>query len=264
MRARRTSLIVSIAALTSALLAVPPASAGTASSAASSTRGDLADGTVVEKVDDTLTVTAAQDVANDITIRRQGSVVVVSDAADTVTAVAPCEARSDNSATCPLPVEAIRVNGRDADDSITVSPNLDAPATLYGGEGEDRLNGGPRADRILGDDPDASGKAAAGPGNDTINGGPGNDTLSGLGGNDTIYGNAGNDTLNGNTGNDTLNGEVGNDTLNGNSGNDTHNGGNGNDTLNAIDGVRANDSLDGGLGFDSCNRDTGDTAINCP
>ncbi|WP_406003146.1 calcium-binding protein [Streptomyces sp. NBC_00829] len=260
MTARRMYVILSAGALLCAALT------GTSASATPLTADPrhLADATVVEMVGSTLIVTADKGVANDITIRRQGSVVLVSDNADEVRAVAPCETRSQNIAACPLPT-AVQVNGQDADDDITVSPNLDAPATLFGGDGEDRLNGGPRADHLVGDDPAALfGLTAGTPGNDTINGGPGNDTISGLGGNDTINGNAGNDTLNGDEGNDTLNGNTGNDTLAGGSGNDTLSGDEGNDTLNATDGVNANDSLDGGLAFDSCNGDIGDSMVNCP
>ncbi|MGW6895012.1 calcium-binding protein [Streptomyces chartreusis] len=249
--------VVAIGALTCAPLTAATAAPNAASG------GSLAGTTVVQEVGDTLVVTADQGVANDITIRRQGNVVVVADAGDTVAAVAPCQSTGTHTAECPLPVTSIRVNADDADDSVTISPNLEAAGTVIGGAGDDRLNGGPRADRLLGDDPAATGLRAT-PGNDTINGGPGNDTISGLAGNDTISGNAGNDTLNGDEGNDTLRGDQGNDTLNGGSGNDTHIGGEGNDTLNAVDNMIANDSLDGGLGFDTCNRDTGDTAINCP
>ncbi|MGW7464003.1 calcium-binding protein [Streptomyces xantholiticus] len=260
MTVRRIYVILSAGALLCAALT------GTSASAAALTTEarDLAGATVVEMAGATLLVTADQGMANDITVRRQGSVVLVSDNADEVRAVAPCETRSENIAACPLPT-AVQVNGQDADDDITVSPNLDVPATLYGGDGRDQLDGGPRADHLVGDDPTGVfGLTAATPGNDTINGGPGNDTISGLGGNDTINGNAGNDTLNGNEGNDTLNGNTGNDTLAGGSGNDTLSGDEGNDTLNATDGVNANDSLDGGLAFDSCNRDTGDSMVNCP
>ncbi|WP_370252037.1 calcium-binding protein [Streptomyces sp. V4I8] len=223
----------------------------------------LADTTVVEKAGDTLIVTADEGVTNDITIRRRGNAVIVTDSADTVAAITPCRVTAAHTAECPLPLSAINVNAKDADDDITISPNLEAAGTLLGGAGDDRLNGGPRADRLIGDDTAATGRRAT-PGNDTINGGPGNDTISGLAGNDTINGNAGNDTLNGDDGNDTLNGEQGHDTVTGGRGNDTHNGGEGNDTLNATDSVIANDSLDGGLGFDTCNRDAGDIAINCP
>ncbi|MEU3907880.1 hypothetical protein AB0F20_29390 [Streptomyces goshikiensis] len=223
-----------------------------------------ANATVVEMSGGTLSVTAGLGVANDITIRRQGSVAVVSDSAADVRAGASCAPLSPGSVTCPLPT-VVQASGQDGDDAISISPNLDVSATLYGGGGKDVLNGGPHDDRLVGDDPaGAFGPTAATPGNDTINGGPGNDTIFGLGGNDTISGGPGNDTLNGNEGNDTLNGNEGNDTLTGESGNDTLNGDAGSDTLDATDGVNGNDSLDGGLAIDSCTRDTGDTMVNCP
>ncbi|MFE9017915.1 calcium-binding protein [Streptomyces sp. NPDC007808] len=225
--------------------------------------GRLADTTVVSFSNDSVIVTASTGVANDITVRRQGDLLVVSDAGDAVSAVSPCQVRSEHSATCPLPGTSVHVTAQDSDDQITVSANVETPSTVFGGDGDDRLVGGPRADRLFGDDT-ALGIRAATPGNDTINGGPGNDTLSGLGGNDTINGNAGNDTLNGNEGNDTLNGNIGNDTLRGGTGNDSHNGQEGIDTLEAVDGIAMNDSLDGGLAIDTCNRDPGDSAVNCP
>lgn len=244
------------------LVVVPQVGASAAADAALGGR-DGAGTTVVEKVGDSLVVTADEGVANDITVRRRANVAVITDTGDTVAAAAPCRVTSAHTAECPLSISAVRVSAKDANDDVTVSPNLDAAGTVIGGAGDDRLNGGPRADRLVGDDPASLGLLAT-PGNDTINGGPGNDTISGLGGNDTINGNAGNDTLGGDDGNDTLNGDQGNDTLNGGRGNDTHIGAEGNDTLDAVDNVMANDSLDGGLGFDTCNRDTADTAINCP
>ncbi|WP_329439305.1 hypothetical protein OG906_01875 [Streptomyces sp. NBC_01426] len=255
-----------IRALLAAGVLLGAALSGTSAAAAPLTPGPrhLVSTTAVEMSGGTLIVTAGQGVDNDITIRRQGGVVLVSDAAAELRTAAPCKPSSQGGAECPVPT-AVQANGQDGDDAITVSPNLDAPATLYGGSGKDRLNGGPHADRLVGDEPAGIlGSGAATPGNDTINGGPGNDTIFGLGGNDTISGGPGNDTLNGNEGNDTLNGNAGNDTLTGESGNDTLNGDEGTDTLDAVDGVSANDSLDGGLAFDSCARDTGDTMVNCP
>src|SRR5690606_23177235 len=78
---------------------------------------------------------------------------------------------------------------------------------------------------------------------DKLYGGAGNDTLDGGTGNDKLYGDSGNDTLNGGSGNDYLDGGAGNDTLNGGSGNDTlvwnvgggrdiMDGGSGTDTVN--------------------------------
>ncbi|MFJ3636113.1 calcium-binding protein [Streptomyces sp. NPDC090112] len=253
------------ASLTAAAL-VCVAAASTSASAASHAPESQARASVttVGMSAGTLLVTAGEGVDNDITIRRQGDIVLVSDTAAEVRASAPCGTRADGTVACPLPTD-VQARGQDGDDTISLSPNLDAPATLYGGSGKDRLNGGPHADRIVGDEPaGAAGLMAATPGNDTINGGPGNDTIFGLGGNDTISGGPGNDTLNGNEGNDTLNGDAGNDTLTGEAGNDTLNGGEGNDTLAAADGVNANDSLDGGPAVDSCTRDNGDAMVNCP
>jgi len=68
-------------------------------------------------------------------------------------------------------------------------------------------------------------------GDDAIYGGTGDDLINGAGGNDALYGNAGDDTLNGEIGNDTLYGQAGDDTLTGGEGNDTLVGGVGNDTL---------------------------------
>lgn len=258
-KTRRARATLCVTALTCLALAGTSAWAGADQAGA----GPLADTTVVSFSNDSVFITASTGVSNDITVRRQGDRLTVSDTGDAVSAVAPCQVRSANSVTCPLPGTVIHVAAQDSDDQITVSPNVDTPSTIFGGDGDDRLNGGPRADRLIGDDV-STGLRAATPGNDTINGGPGNDTLSGLGGNDTINGNAGNDTLNGDAGHDTLNGNTGNDTLRGGSGNDTHNGQEGVDTLEAVDGISMNDSLDGGLAFDTCNRDPGDTAVNCP
>ncbi|MFD8499016.1 calcium-binding protein [Amycolatopsis sp. NPDC059657] len=242
--------------------------------------GEDSNTTVVRKMGDILVVTASTGKANDITIRRQGTVLVVHDDGDTVAAVAPCVPRPRNTAECPLPVDSIEVDSKDGDDRIVISPNVDAPSTLRAGEGDDRVFGGPRADRLIGDDVAEAGVAQT-PGNDTLSGGPGNDTISGLGGNDTISGGPGNDTLNGDSGNDTLNGEAGNDTLNSGSGNDTASGGTGNDTLigdsgvDTLNGNEGSDSLyaadgtrdfvDGGLSIDSCVVDNGlDIVLNCP
>ncbi|MDB5325074.1 MAG: calcium-binding protein [Phycisphaerales bacterium] len=74
--------------------------------------------------------------------------------------------------------------------------------TIYGGQGQDVLNGEGGNDKIFG-----------GHANDTINGGTGNDILYGDDGNDDIYGSDGNDTLYGGTGNNRLFGQKGIDTI---------------------------------------------------
>jgi Ca2+-binding RTX toxin-like protein len=258
--------------------------AGTTAFADAGPGGRLSDSTVVQKINDVLMVTAAPGVRNDITIRRQANVILVFDGGDTVEPRDPCRRGPRGSAECPLPVRSVQVIAGDRDDRVTVIPNVDAPAIIRGGDGDDVAFGGPRADVLIGDDLEAEGGpgVAQTAGNDTLFGGPGNDTISGLGGNDTISGGPGNDTLNGDRGRDTLNGEAGNDTLNGGTGNDTLNGGTGNDTatggagndtlngnqgpdtLNAVDGSR--DFVDGGAAIDTCNVDGSglDLVANCP
>ena len=78
----------------------------------------------------------------------------------------------------------------------------------------------------------------AGGGNDgqIIYGGAGNDTLNGTGKDDNIYGGSGNDTIKGNDGDDTIYGGSGSDTINANNGSDTIIGGFGSDLLTGSNG----------------------------
>lgn len=254
-RQRTITLIAAAGLFTTTLCASAASGAGTAEH-----RGT----TVVGLEGGVLTVTAETGVANRIVIRRQGQELTVTDTGDTVAATEPCTSRDSRTARCPLPVAEIVVAAGDRDDGIELAPNVTISGALTGGDGSDRVRGGPRADHLIGDESDGAASAAQSPGNDTIVGGPGNDTIDAGAGNDTVSGAEGNDTLNGNTGNDTLNGNQGNDTLNAGPGNDTLNGNLGNDTLEAVDGIPANDNLDGNAGFDSCTADTGDTVLGCP
>src|SRR6266478_4933695 len=87
------------------------------------------------------------------------------------------------------------------------------PPYVYGTPGHDSIAGGGDVGQI-------------------IYGGAGDDTLNGTGVNDIIYGGSGNDTIKGNNnGDDTIYGGSGNDTINGNNGNDTIIGGFGADYL---------------------------------
>jgi Ca2+-binding RTX toxin-like protein len=166
--------------------------------------------------------------------------------------------------------------GKEGNDTLIGNDNhLDQ---LYGGAGNDSLDGRGSDDRLYGQ-----------AGNDTLNGGAGNDlalyfsarsqfsvssasdgryTVSGPEGTDLLIGveyvqfgtaapvtvaslvtgpSAGNDTLNGTPGNDSLSGLAGNDSLLGQGGADTLLGGDGNDTLN---GGTGNDKMTGGTGND--------------
>jgi Ca2+-binding RTX toxin-like protein len=73
---------------------------------------------------------------------------------------------------------AVVVFGQGGDDTITVDSSLgEVPSALYGGLGNDTLNGGGGSDLLYGDG--------------------GNDTLNGQGGNDALFGGTGDDTLDG-------------------------------------------------------------------
>ncbi|WP_439369989.1 VCBS domain-containing protein [Bradyrhizobium sp. DASA03120] len=90
------------------------------------------------------------------------------------------------------------VYGTPAGDCITVCG--DTPRIVYGGAGNDTVNG-------------------AGV-NDTIFGGSGNDTIKGNNGDDVIYGGSGRDNIDGGCGNDAITGGIGPDRLTGGNGDD--------------------------------------------
>jgi len=108
--------------------------------------------------------------------------------------------------------------------------------TVFGGDGDDILNGGSLEDTLNG-----------GAQNDTLRGGAGDDVLLGDEGNDMLAGGLDDDTLNGGIGFDQLYGNAGDDTLSGDSNNDRLAGGAGDDIL--IGGSGA-DLLSGGAGAD--------------
>ena len=91
------------------------------------------------------------------------------------------------------------------------------PPYVYGTPGSDSIAGGGDEGQI-------------------IYGGAGDDTLNGTGKSDIIYGGSGNDTIKGNDGDDTIYGGSGSDTINGNNGNDTIIGGFGADHLTGSNG----------------------------
>lgn len=102
---------------------------------------------------------------------------------------------------------------------------------VYGGNGDDILS-------ITGTSIPAS--LFGGNGNDQLQGGDGNDTLDGGNGNDQLDGGAGNDVLNGGNGCDQLAGGAGDDSLTGGRGWDQLDGGEGNDVF-AKDGDKVID-----------------------
>jgi Ca2+-binding RTX toxin-like protein len=95
-------------------------------------------------------------------------------------------------------IGGFEINGGAGDDTIEVGKEVEVPATLRGGDGNDHLVGGLGKDKLVG--------------------GPGDDTLSGRGGDDALYGGPGNDALYGGLGNDKLIGGPGENVLVGGAG----------------------------------------------
>jgi RTX calcium-binding nonapeptide repeat (4 copies) len=89
-------------------------------------------------------------------------------------------------------VKHLVVNGGDGNDHIIVGwRSIDLPASIFGNDGNDILEG-----------------TEAG---DFLHGGAGNDSLVGNGGVDTLVGGSGNDTIRGGAGDDIVNGGAGTD-----------------------------------------------------
>ena len=105
---------------------------------------------------------------------------------------------------------------------------------MYGGRGDDFLDGGDGNDNLNGSD-----------GNDILHGGNGDDTLNGYDGDDLLDGGLGNDSLSGGNGNDTLAGGDGDDYLSGGGGDDTYlfNQGSGHDIIEDYDPYSRTPSL---------------------
>jgi Ca2+-binding RTX toxin-like protein len=199
---------------------------------------------------------------------------------------------SINTATFTVPateVKSVKILAGLGNDRVIVTDNVKFPTQLHGGDGNDFLKGGPKANQLYGD-----------AGNDTLQGGSSRDLLSGGKGIDTadysnrsdnlvitldgkandghpksaglpaendnimgdienLIGGSGNDKLIGNSLPNTLQGGAGDDTLMGLGGNDLLVGGDGADSLDAGDGDdillaidnTSTDTLSGGNGFDS-------------
>lgn len=100
------------------------------------------------------------------------------------------------------------LNGSNQADSFTDAAGKDS--TYYGGNGDDRMDGGDGADVLYGDN-----------GSDLVNGGDGADKLFGGNGNDSLAGGNGDDVLSGDNGADFLFGGAGHNVLTGGNGPDT-------------------------------------------
>ncbi len=144
------------------------------------------------------------------------------------------------------------IDGRDGADALFGGADND---TVLGGGGDDTIDGGTGDDLAYGGD--GNDRVFGGSGRDTLYGDAGNDQIDGGDGNDALYGGTGDDTLLGGSGEDVLFGDEGNDSLSGGDGNDTLSGGLGADTLDggvgndSLSGGDGNDTLSGGLGADT-------------
>jgi len=115
----------------------------------------------------------------------------------TIDALAGNDVVNLDNASRPTSLSGITVLGRDGNDTVTLA-NLPStvPVTVYGGGGNDLVDGSSVAAAAL-----------------TLNGEAGNDTLIGGGASDTLSGGAGDDMLIGNAGNNSYNGGAGFDTI---------------------------------------------------
>ncbi len=153
-------------------------------------------------------------------------------------------------------VKQLVINGGAGSDYIYVDPNIDIPASISSGQGNDTIRTGGGNDTITAGNGDVLvyGKG----GNNTITVGDGNDTLLGGGNNDVIHAGNGNDWIVGGGGSNFIVAGNGDDTIIGGGGNDSMTVGNGNDLLR---GSLGNDSLTAGTGSDSLEGDSGNDTL---
>ncbi|MBX9659536.1 MAG: hypothetical protein K2X00_13280 [Nitrospiraceae bacterium] len=167
--------------------------------------------------------------------------------------------------------------GYGGDDVLDFSLSIAAyEHQLFGGFGNDTLDGGAGNDRLYGEQEDD--KLRGWLGDDVLDGGLGNDELIGGTGNDQIFGGEGNDLvfannpfnpIEGGSDNDYVDGGSGNDNIGGGQGDDVLLGGVGDDNLNGegvvvngrVDLQTGNDYLDGGEGHDGLTGAAGDDII---
>jgi RTX calcium-binding nonapeptide repeat (4 copies) len=184
-----------------------------------------------------------------------------------VTCPSAAPVQSGNSFTCPVTdaVTGISVALFSNRDRVDATSDVSIPLVVFGGPGDDDIDGGAAPDFLSGDGGDDA--IDGGGGADTIIGGEDGDTLRGGDGDDHITGNEGADIIDGGNGPDTLEGDLGGDTINGQSGNDNLSGGADNDALDGGEGADSlagddgADLIDGGSGPDFAEGDAGDDRL---
>lgn len=141
-----------------------------------------------------------------------------------------------------VPEWPLLIYGLGGNDTIVIDSAVNVPALIYGGGGDDVIQGGAGDDTIYGntgddtiDSGDGLNSAMGGLGNDSITGGSASDTLQGGDGRDTIWGGDGDDSINGRGKADTIYGGQGNDTILGGAGADLIYGNEGDDRIEVRD-----------------------------
>lgn len=232
--------------------------------------GDVAAGT--SKV----TFTAAYGVKNTVVITRSGRTVTIDDRVAITPGKGCKRVKGDKTKvrckTKKTPAQVV-VKVYDRNDSVV--NNSDLKLVAHGGDGADKLVGGPKGDVFYGDDPcdrvnagndkiygrGGNDTIVAGDGADYVSAGDGDDSVNSEGecvngpdrsGNDVVYGGNGRDLVSAGPGDDQVYGGNGDDFLYGSVGRDRIEGGAGNDELYGDEGssTAAADVLLGGSGRD--------------
>jgi serralysin len=191
-----------------------------------------------------VTFTADYGVRNKVVITRSGRTVTIDDRVAVKPGKGCKQVKGDKTRVrCKTKKAPTTVAVKVYDRNDSVVNNSDLKMVANGGDGSDKLVGGPKADDLRGDSTCARANA-------------GNDKIYGKGGNDQIVADDGADYVSAGDGNDSVVGDS--DCVNGpnRSGNDVIHGGNGTDTLQGDGGAdrlygdRGDDSLIGAAGRD--------------
>jgi serralysin len=211
----------------------------------------------------TISFSADTKVENKVVITRSGRTVTIDDRVAVKPGKNCKQVKGDKTRVrCKTTKTAAKVVVMLSDRNDSVVNSSDLQMEAYGGRGDDKLIGGPKADVLHGED--VCDRSA---GNDKIYGEGGGDLIYAGDGSDYVWAGDGNDRVLGDSdcinapdraGNDVIHGGNGDDDLFGDNGNDQLYGENGNDFLNAWYGA---DRIEGGTGNDQLYGDPDDRKV---